>query len=103
MCLSARFTKFLKMGDHRYVIRTLFVLMVDVMKADVMTPHSTVGSNREFIKSQPEEVVTKDVGLEADAMSPNSTVSLNQELMNSQPEAVVYKGSEARGAQTRRN
>lgn len=100
MCLSARFTKFLKMGDHRHVICILFVLR---MKADVMTPHSTVGSNREVIKSQPEEVVTKVVGPEADAMSTNSIVSLNQELMNSQPEAIVYKGSEARGARTRRS
>ena len=46
--------------------------MVDVMKADVMTPHSTVGLNRDVIKPPPEEVVTKDVGLKADAMSLNS-------------------------------
>lgn len=97
MCLSARFTKFLKMGDHRDVIHTLFALMANVMKTDVTTPHSTVRLNQELMKSQPEEVVTKDVGLKADAMTPNSIVSLNQELINSHPEEVVLEEVELKG------
>lgn len=58
-----------------------------------MNLHSLASFNQDLIKSKPEEIVTKEVGVEADAMSAISIV-----LIYSSLEPVTsYKGNGAQG------